>query len=117
MKFDVHRADKHIIQSIAILDTLDKDINTFAMRVREWHSWHFPELVKVINDNYIYARLIIFIKKRDSLTDESKPALEKIVLDDVKAQAVLDAARHSMGMDISEVDLLNVTALRSASSS
>ena len=110
VKFDVHRADKHIIQSIAILDTLDKDINTFAMRVREWYSWHFPELVKVINDNYIYARLIIFIKKRDSLTDESKPALEKIVLDDVKAQAVLDAARHSMGMDISEVDLLNVTA-------
>ena len=110
VKFDVHRADKHIIQSIAILDTLDKDINTFAMRVREWYSWHFPELVKVINDNYIYARLIIFIKKRDSLTDESKPALEKIVLDDVKAQAVLDAARHSMGMDISDVDLLNVTA-------
>jgi nucleolar protein 56 len=32
----VNRADKHIIQSIAILDTLDKDINTFAMRVREW---------------------------------------------------------------------------------
>ena len=36
VKFDVNRADKHIIQSIAILDTLDKDINTFAMRVREW---------------------------------------------------------------------------------
>ena len=34
VKFDVNRADKHIIQSIAILDTLDKDINTFAMRVR-----------------------------------------------------------------------------------
>ena len=28
---------------------------------------------------------------------------------DGQAQAVLDAARHSMGMDISEVDLLNVT--------
>jgi hypothetical protein len=40
VKFDVNRADKHIIQSIAILDTLDKDINTFAMRVREWcASW------------------------------------------------------------------------------
>ena len=44
VKFDVNRADKHIIQSIAILDTLDKDINTFAMRVREWYSWHFPEV-------------------------------------------------------------------------
>ena len=53
-RFDVNRADKHIIQSIAILDTLDKDINTFAMRVREWYSWHFPELVKIISDNYMY---------------------------------------------------------------
>ena len=110
VKFDVHRADKHIIQSIAILDTLDKDINTFAMRVREWYSWHFPELVKVVNDNYIYARLIMLIKKRDSLNDESLPSIEEIVLDEHKAQAVLDAARHSMGMDISDIDLLNVTA-------
>merc|ERR1719149_411579 len=108
VKFDVHRADKHIIQSIAILDNLDKDINTFAMRVREWYSWHFPELVKVVNDNYVYCRLLILIKKRESLTDESKPLIEQIVLDEGKAQAVLDAARHSMGMDISEVDLLNV---------
>ena len=110
VKFDVHRADKHIIQSIAILDTLDKDINTFAMRVREWYSWHFPELVKVVNDNYVYCRLLILIKKRESLTDESKPLIEQIVLDEGKAQAVLDAARHSMGMDISDVDLANVHA-------
>ena len=47
VKFDVNRADKHIIQSIAILDQMDKDLNTFAMRVREWYSWHFPEMVKV----------------------------------------------------------------------
>ena len=35
------------VQAIALLDTLDKDVNTFVMRVREWYSWHFPELVKV----------------------------------------------------------------------
>jgi len=108
VKFDVNRADKHIIQSIAILDTLDKDINTFAMRVREWYSWHFPELVKIINDNYMYARLVLFIKKRETLSEESKPALSAITMDDDKAQAVLDASRHSMGMDISDIDLLNV---------
>ena len=27
-----------IIQSIALLDTLDKDVNTFIMRVREWRA-------------------------------------------------------------------------------
>merc|ERR550514_1572494 len=76
VKFDVNRADKHIIQSIAILDTLDKDINTFAMRVREWYSWHFPELLKIVADNYQYARLVSLIKKRESLSKESLPALE-----------------------------------------
>mmetsp|Transcript_47491 Transcript_47491/g.124471 ORF Transcript_47491/g.124471 Transcript_47491/m.124471 type:complete len:534 (-) Transcript_47491:397-1998(-) len=108
VKFDVNRADKHIIQSIAILDTLDKDINTFAMRVREWYSWHFPELVKIINDNYMYARCLLMIKRRDSLSEASLPELTAILMDDTKAQAVLDASRHSMGMDINDVDLHNV---------
>lgn len=44
-------------QAIALLDTLDKDVNTFVMRVREWYSWHFPELVKIVNDNYQYAQV------------------------------------------------------------
>lgn len=47
VKFNVNRVDNMIIQSISLLDQLDKDINTFAMRVREWYSWHFPELIKV----------------------------------------------------------------------
>lgn len=34
IKFNINRADNHIIQSISLLDQLDKDINTFAMRVR-----------------------------------------------------------------------------------
>lgn len=36
VKFDVHRVDNMVIQSIALLDQLDKDINTFGMRIREW---------------------------------------------------------------------------------
>ena len=34
VKFNVHRSDNMIIQSISLLDQLDKDINTFAMRIR-----------------------------------------------------------------------------------
>jgi nucleolar protein 56 len=34
VKFSVQKNDNQIIQSIALIDTLDKDINTFAMRVR-----------------------------------------------------------------------------------
>ena len=58
VKFNVNRQDNMIIQSISLLDTLDKDINTFAMRIKEWYGWHFPELVKIVSDNYKYARCV-----------------------------------------------------------
>ena len=45
VKFNVNKSDNMIIQSIALLDQLDKDINTFCMRIREWYSYHFPELI------------------------------------------------------------------------
>ncbi len=73
VKFNVNRVDNMVIQAIALLDTLDKDINTFVMRVREWYSWHFPELVKVVPDNYQYARLALFVKEKTSLNEDSIP--------------------------------------------
>jgi len=108
VKFDVNRADKHITQAIALLDLLEKDINTFAMRVREWYSWHFPELVKIVNDNYLYARAAQFIKRRDSLTPERVAQLGELLVDPEKGALVYEAAKTSMGMDISDVDLLNI---------
>lgn len=62
VKFNPGRADNMIIQSIALLDQLDKDLNTFAMRVREWYGWHFPELKEIVKDNYLYARCAAFIQ-------------------------------------------------------
>jgi nucleolar protein 56 len=109
VKFNVNRADNMIIQSIALLDQMDKDINTFAMRVREWYSWHFPELVKIVNDNFVFARCAEFIKHRSSLTEEGKlEGLKEILLDDDKAAAIMHAAKISMGMDVSEVDMINI---------
>lgn len=73
MKFNVNRVDNMIIQAIALLDTLDKDVNTFVMRVREWYSWHFPELIKLAADNYQYARLALAIRDKSTLSDDSLP--------------------------------------------
>jgi nucleolar protein 56 len=111
VKFSVQRDDNHIIQAIAILDQLDKAINTFAMRVREWYSWHFPELIKVVSDNHRYARLVLIVKNKKSLTNESLHDIAAVVDDDEGiAQSVIDAAKHSMGQDISETDMENVVA-------
>ncbi|EFJ12362.1 hypothetical protein SELMODRAFT_167367 [Selaginella moellendorffii] len=110
VKFNVNRIDNMIIQSISLLDTLDKDINTFAMRAKEWYSWHFPELVKIISDNYIYAKLCTFIKDKSTLADESLEELTEITGDEDKAKEILAAAKSSMGQDISPIDLINIQA-------
>jgi len=34
VKFNVNRSDNMIIQAISLLDQLDKDVNTFSMRIR-----------------------------------------------------------------------------------
>ncbi|XP_066936289.1 nucleolar protein 56-like [Clytia hemisphaerica] len=108
VKFNVHRVDNMIIQTIALVDQLDKDINTFSMRIREWYSYHFPELVKIVNDNYLYAKLAQYIKSRKELTEEKLEGLEEIVMDEAKAKAIYVASKSSMGMDISPIDLINI---------
>jgi len=108
VKFNVHKSDNMIIQSIALLDQLDKDVNTFSMRIREWYSYHFPELVKIVPDNYTFAKCVKVIKNRKELSEEAIAALEEVVMDSAKAKAVVDASKTSMGMDISQVDLMNI---------
>ena len=108
VKFNVNRSDNMIIQAICILDQMDKDINTFSMRIREWYGWHFPELVKLVPDMFIYARCVAFIKDKTSLNEGSLKELTAIVLDEDVAAQVLQAARVSMGMEMSEVDMRNI---------
>lgn len=108
VKFNVHRVDNMIIQSIALLDLLDKDINTFSMRIREWYSYHFPELFKIVPDNYLYSKTANYIGNRKELDESKLDELEEIVQDRDKAEAILDASRSSMGMDISPIDLMNI---------
>ena len=47
-----------IVQAISLLDDLDKELNNYVMRAREWYGWHFPELGKIISDNLIYAKTV-----------------------------------------------------------
>jgi nucleolar protein 56 len=122
VKFNPARSDNMIIQSIALLDQLDKDVNTFAMRVREWYSWHFPELKDIVKDNIMFARAAALIQDKNSLfhssteddTEETNgshsklAALAVIVGDDETATQIVAAAKTSMGMSCSAVDMLNI---------
>uniref|UniRef100_A0ACD5YYV9 Uncharacterized protein n=1 Tax=Avena sativa TaxID=4498 RepID=A0ACD5YYV9_AVESA len=108
VKFNVNRVDNMVIQAIFLLDTLDKDVNSFSMRVREWYGWHFPELVKIVNDNYLYAKLAKFVVNKSDLSEKDIPALADLIGDEDKAKEIVEAAKASMGQDLSPVDLINV---------
>lgn len=83
---DVNRQDKPIIQTIALIETMDKNINTFVMRLKEWFSWHFPELGKIVTDNAIFCKVVDHIQTRENVVEDIKDELTSLVLDEDKAQ-------------------------------
>lgn len=109
VKFNVNRQDNMIIQTICLLDQLDKDVNTCAMRVKEWYSWHFPELQNIVSDSFIFARLVQFIGARNTLVEKSVEDLTEITLDESVSNQIIDAAKASMGFEVSKIDMLNLS--------
>jgi nucleolar protein 58 len=107
LKFSPDKVDTMIVQAIGLLDELDKEVNTYAMRVKEWYGWHFPELVKIVTDNLQYAQFVIKVGTRNLAAETD--------LSDVMAPEVEEAAKESavvsMGTDISTEDLDSIKAL------
>ena len=73
-------------------------VHKLSLSTREWYSYHFPELVKIVADNLLYARAVKYIKSRKDLTEDRLAGLEEIVEDEAKTKAIYDASRSSMGM-------------------
>jgi nucleolar protein 56 len=135
VKFNVNRADNMIIQSVALVDQIDKDLNTLSMRLREWYSYIFPELARLVSDHYTYARLVLLLGNREALSGTADDAQLRadIIAELARAQAlvadasatpgvvaadpettgarILAAARRSIGADVGELDLISVRRL------
>lgn len=114
--FDVNREDKPVIQSIALVDQLDKDINSFCMRIKEWFGWHFPELSKVVPDNAVYAKIVALIENKERLLkefnsedSELKNKIIEIVVEPELAERIFEAARSSMGSELNGIDAENIS--------
>lgn len=107
LKFSPDKVDTMIVQAIALLDDLDKELNTYAMRVKEWYGWHFPEMGRIVNDNLAYARIILKVGMR---SNTSNTDLSDILPEEIET-AVKAAAEVSMGTEITEEDLENIKLL------
>lgn len=108
LKFSADKVDIMIVQAIGLLDDLDKEINIYAMRVREWYGWHFPEMAKILNDNMFYARCVLRMGMR---VNAKNCDFSDILADEAVESILKKTAETSMGTEISEVDLINIKSL------
>ncbi len=107
LKFSPDKVDVMIVHAVSLLDDLDKELNTYAMRVKEWYGWHFPELAKILPDNLSYAKVIVTLGMRGNAAEAD---LSEILPHEIET-AVKAAADISMGTEITEEDLENIRLL------
>ncbi|GMK55867.1 hypothetical protein CspeluHIS016_0209230 [Cutaneotrichosporon spelunceum] len=107
LKFSTDKVDTMVIQAIALLDDLDKEINIYSMRVKEWFGWHFPEMGKIITDNLAYARIV---KAMGFRTNAVTTDFSMILPEELEA-SVKQAAELSMGTEISDTDMAHINSL------
>ncbi|MEM3760792.1 MAG: C/D box methylation guide ribonucleoprotein complex aNOP56 subunit [Candidatus Bathyarchaeia archaeon] len=108
VKGAVEKRDLIIAQAIQTLDDLDRTINLFMGRIREWYGIHFPELDRLVDKHETYARLVLELGSKENFTIEK---LEKEDLPKAKAEQIAKMAESSMGADITETDLMQIQAL------
>ncbi|XP_004674881.1 PREDICTED: nucleolar protein 58 [Condylura cristata] len=102
-----HRFLYAIIAILALLDDLDKELNNYIMRCREWYGWHFPELGKIISDNLTYCKCLQKVGDRKNYASAT---LSELLPEEVEAE-VKAAAEISMGTEVSEEDICNILHL------
>jgi nucleolar protein 58 len=108
LKFSADKVDTMVIQAVGLLDELDKEINTYAMRVKEWYGWHFPELQALTSDNIHYAKLVLKCGLRPNFKNTD---LSSIIEDEAQQAIIKEAAEISMGTEVADLDMIHVQSL------
>jgi len=107
LKFSPDKVDVMVVQAIGLLDELDKQVNTYGMRLREWFGWHFPEMSKIVTENVAYARCVSAMRVRSAAAGmDFSSMLDAATEAELKAAAVV-----SMGTEISDEDVTNMASL------
>jgi len=108
LKFSIDKVDVMVIQAVGLLDDLDKELNNYAMRLREWYGWHFPEVGKILTDNLTYAKVVVKMGMR---TNAKNIEFGTDLLTPEDEAHIKEAAEISMGSEISSEDELNIKEL------
>jgi nucleolar protein 56 len=103
LRTEAAQRDSLIIQSIGLLDDIDKFTNILIGRVREWYSIHFPELDHLVPDHEIYIKLIMALGQRSEFTKEA--IMKAAGLSEEESEKIAEAAANSLGAQFDEIDL------------
>ncbi|MEM3452619.1 MAG: hypothetical protein QW835_03210 [Candidatus Hadarchaeum sp.] len=103
LRTEAAQRDSLIIQSIGLLDDIDRFTNILIVRVREWYSIHFPELDRLVPDHEVFLQLITKIGLRDDFTKEAVASASG--LSEEESEKIAQAAAESLGARFDEIDL------------
>ncbi len=108
VKKTIERRDLLVAQAVQTVDDLDKSLNLFMNRLREWFGLHYPELDRILDKHETYARLVVNLGTRENFTAEN---LETEGLPKAKSEAIAKVAAASMGADLGDDDLAQIQAM------
>lgn len=108
VEYNVKREDFIVIHTVMLLEQVDKDINSYSMRIREIYGWVFPELGALLKDNHEYIEAVKYLVNEEMDSDYTKceSGINEERLDEIKK-----LRRNSMGMKLSPVDMINLKKL------
>ncbi|CAD7957288.1 unnamed protein product [Amoebophrya sp. A120] len=108
LKFSPDKVDIMIIQAIGLLDDLDKDLNNFAMRLKEWYGWHFPEMAKILTDTLVYAKAVKLMGMRTNAKNCDFSTIE--IPEEIETE-LKRAAETSYGTEVTTEDMDHINTL------
>ncbi|KAI5180209.1 nucleolar protein 56 [Nematocida sp. AWRm80] len=104
VKYDTKREDNSVMQSVALVDEINDDINEYFMKIKEMYSWHFPELATLCKGPEEYLEAVMAIGNRDTVNKEEISKL-------AKGPEILEVLNMSIGGDLIAEDLESIKDL------
>jgi nucleolar protein 56 len=102
------KRDLVVAQAIQTINDIDRTVNLFMSRIREWYGLHFPELDRLVDKHETYARLLVNLGWRENFKVVN---LEKESLPKARAEQISYAAEKSMGAKLEDDDLTQIQTL------
>jgi nucleolar protein 56 len=103
------RRDHLIVHAVNAIDELDEIVNLMTERVRNWYALHYPELEKLVRSPDAYLGILKEAANRKRMTEAG---LSRFVPQDT-ARKVSDIARQTLGAEVADEDLEEISAMAS----